>query len=675
MTNDSTPAPIVPQRSGRWVWLFVTVVLLILSLLFFRWVYNRSMNSAKRQRDMRQWVDNALNTDGSFFVGMEARLNLAAVLRLTLHDLEVEHPNVLFPGKFITTPWVRWRLPLLSTWGMIPGQLTVECEDLVVKLAQDDSGEWNVDGLFGDGTGAESSYPFGKPAITDWQVELRNAMVQIQRNNSVFEFALDGSLINDKPNGHVTGHFRSIPFLFRNTGSRLAWNGTVKPNILSGWVFPRPGGGVDIAPDFCEVQIENMPLSALRFFSRGMPVAWSPVNYAGLLRMTGRLDENGAPQSDYAIFDGKLEGAAIPVLGLIDPIMVKGVWPFPKTGDPDKSKGIGRLGPGGFGGADIAVSLDATGVPQRLEIKSDVGVLDELSPFLSNSSPWGGWLASVFREVEWVAGEWRGFGWSGQKLAVQYSSSTGTPAFNGTAEMGGGRMSFSSSSAAKRFPYLVVLEDAKVDSVMEPLMGQLPEEFRFDHVGGKMNVTWRGSSLPKKVAFPWEMAMVISNVQLRPTKSGAWWSSLGGLPMALAEAARGFPGETDPDFSPEPLEAVPFEQISLIIRRDEAMIVRIEVMARSSDLGEIAGWMECDANQSWSGEISIRGKSRLVEEAAQMNSRFGAALRILAGTENGIAIAFSQDASGKMRFDTTLLNDALKIDSITNKRDEGDGSR
>lgn len=317
----------------------------------------------------------------------------------------------------------------------------------------------------------------------------------------------------------------------------------------------------------------------------------------------------------------------------------------------------------------MILPFDSQGAPKLLEMHGDVAALADVPALFNRYLPWLDWMSRVFPVIEWKAGTWLGFGWSGENLAVTLSRSTAGMNLFGEAAMMDGRVRVAMNPGHGNGIVTVAAERLDPQLLAVKLSQSLADNWKVALSGSHCNLTWRGYLPGDGRENDWSSTLVVSRPRVDAGNSGGWWRGVREIVTKVAEAIRRRGGE------PARLEALledgemSSEQFSAV-SAGGADGVAVEFLSHGGPIGEVAGEIEKGADGHWKGRLTMVGASGLIEAAKADDPEFGRALDMLAATQDGLAVTFAEDGDGGIGFHYRFLDDAARL-----MRDMRDGGR
>lgn len=630
------------------------IVLLVGVALLFSWMLQRSLRTPARKRAMQSWLDENLNADVSLLGDMVVRVNLVRQSRLVFGNAEVEHPNPVFPGKFITVERFGAWLPPWSVARLWPGTMELLAQRMAMTLEENAEGEWNIDGLMQPLAISATPFPFPMPKIADWRARVENSRLTIRRRG--FELGLDmNAEIGSQMDGRrVTVRTERLPFSFGPPGSENAMKGSAGPVLLSltrredvsGWLLPEPGRS--------ETRVAGLPVSILPFFFSGIPVEESEGVFNGLVAYRAHPDADGA-----IVMEGELRNVPLSPFHLPRNVPLRLTWPVA----PRRSglKASLHMGPSGFGAFEVDIPLTRDGQPQLLSMQGDIASLDTFSPLFDRYSRWLDWLSLTFPTVEWRSGKWLGFGCSGENLRLKLVRSTAGLNLTGEAELMGGRVRAAMTPDKEDVPISVAAERVKPDRLAVMLSGMLPEPFQARLTGSHANFTWRGMRNAKGEVGDWGSGMVFAKPELDLAASGSWWRGLSGVVLAMVQVLPEWGGgDASELLDIAAAGKMTLDQLSIVAERADGALT-VEFRAYGEALGQSAGVIHFVPGGVTEGEFLLAGPSLVIDAVERANPRFAMALDMLANDSFGLRVRFRIPPGGGPEFSYPFLDDAKRV--------------
>lgn len=643
-----------PRRFLRWILL----ALLIAGLLWLvSWLVQRSYRSPRRQRALQSWLDDTLNADVSLLGGMTVRVNIVRDSRLVLRKVEIDHPNALFSGKFVTadeaTAWASTP-SLLNLWS---DDLELQFKGVGIGLVENEFGEWSIAGFMDPFEAANAGFPFPVPKFRRWTADIENSALAYRRRDYELRIGIEAEAIGDVGSGRVTVKAKKAPLEFGRAGAEDRLSGTLGPASVTATVAKPPGGPPTVALERCEIRVDKLPVSVLPMFLPGIPLENTQGAFNGLVQI--HLDRQGAGQFS---MEGEITDVPLSVFGLPPRAALKASYPL--VDGANGAEALAHIGPSGFGGIEMRIPLDSTGRPQRLVMQGDVAALDDLPVMLSRHVEWPEWLSRTFPTLEWRAASWLGFGWSGKNLSLTLSRAAGGMSLFGEAEMMGGRARLALNPGTAESYINVAAERVDPQLLAVKLSQMVPEAFRAQLTGLHANLTWRGvHPAPGDLEVrDWGAGIVFSRPSVEVQSSGEWWRRLARLPSVVAgELAKWGGGESFQLDKMAARLAVGMEQFSVILDQEPGGTFRVEYNGFGQELGELVGYIEKRPGQPAAGDLYLNGRSTMLTLAREANPRLGEALARLADEEVGIRVSYVMDERGGLTFSYPFLEDLERI--------------
>ncbi|MDR1613494.1 MAG: hypothetical protein LBT97_12040 [Planctomycetota bacterium] len=636
------------RRIVKWVALFVLAAGCI---WLATWFFERSLNSHRRHRRLQSWMDDHLNADVSNLESIRVRLNPLRSSRLTISGLEIEHPNIIFPGKFAVARQINVWIGPLALLGLYAEQFRLRADGLKVVVEQNENGEWSAAGLFNPLTPPDRTFPFPEPKMSGWRLRLEDSLFSLRRRG--YDLSLELNLDLDGAGGNrVVLQPAEIPFTLRREGL----SGEYKGGISSAGASFKVSGGLGpefrLIPEHCEFKVENLPLSILPFFVQAMPAEDLPGKFHGMIRVT---DEPGTGMT--VVCEGEIGEASLAIFGLPRSAPIRIEWPLGDLRDRTASV---HLGPPGFGGFDFRLPFDSQGVPKLLLMHGDVASLSDVPAIFNRHLPWLEWMSRVFPMIEWKAETWLGFGWSGDNLSVSLSRSTAGMNLFGEAEMMGGRVRMAMNPGHGNGIATIAAERLDPQLLAVKLSQLLPENWKVALSGAHCNLTWRGYLPGDPRENNWTSTLVVSRPSVDVDNSGPWWRGLHAIMEEIAAMARKRGGDPASLDALRAARILSLEQISAVSANGEDG-PSVEFLAHGGVLGEIAGEIERGAEGNWQGRLTMVGPSEIISAAKVDDSEFGRMLDLLSATPDGMVVTFAEDEKGGIGFHYRFLDDAARL--------------
>lgn len=660
MTEASPAKKGAAKRVPRWALRWGLAVLLLAGFAWLAvWLTERTYKSANKRRNLQSWLEDSLNTDVSILDGMVVRLNLVRPSRLELRKVEVDHPNAIFPGKFVTLDRVGVWPPPWSVFHLWDSRLDIAAEGMVVNIEENESGEWNTAGLMNPLAAADSAFPFPIPKFTRWRATLSGTELVFSRPDGELRFDMDAEITGAVGGDEVTLRARNVAFNYVLDEGEAGRSGGIDAFTLTARLGRRAGGSPSIVPVHCEARIRDLPISMLPFLFGRIPLERTPGLFTGQLALKETAAGSGSHQLTIA---GEIRDAPLSLFGLPGTAAVRVDWPFGRAAADGEARM--HFGPSGFGGFDMSIPLDSQGKPRLLAMRGDVAALDDLPSLLTRHSRWLDWLSLTFPAVEWHSGKWLGFGWSGNDMQLALTRTGAGLNLSGEAELLQGKVRLAMTPG--QGPGQITLAAEKMDAQLlaVKLSQTLPEWYRVPLTGQGASFTWRGTYADEggERNGGWSLALVFAKPVIDPKGGGEWWRRLLDVPVAIADALPGWGGG-----DPEPLRRfgaggpLALEQLSVVTERAPSGAKRVEFVTFGERLGEAGGWFEDRPGKPVAGEIYFTGDSALLSAVEKANRIFGLTLRLLAKRSLGLRLTFAVDPEKGPEFKLPFLDDAKSL--------------
>lgn len=640
------------RRFLRWA---VVAVLAALGLWAATWLMERSLRSPGKKRAMQAWLDTTLNADVSKIDDMVVRLNLVRKSRLVFSNVEIEHPNPLFSGKLAVVRRMAAWSPPWAVAGVWPGELDLLFERPVLTFEEGEGGEWSCDGLLRPLTPPDKPFPFPVPRISAIDAEIDEAGVTIRRRGNELELGVHGELFGRAGSGAATLRAEQRPFTFRPAGAEAAVEGTFGPAVVRLRTAPDSPIGLRPVPGACEAKVAGLPLSILPLLVKGIPLDGVQGTFSGTLEYRERPDAKGV-----VYLEGTLTDAPLSVFGLPRQAPVQVEWPASPA--HDGVEGRVRMGPSGFGAFEIHVPLDTEGRPRLLSMRGDVAALDGVPALFTRHSRWSDWLSRTFPGIEWTAGSWLGFGWSGTDMKLRLFRSTGGLNLSGEGTMMGGRIRIAMTPDQHDAPIAIAAEKLDAELMAVKLRQMLPEAFHAQLTGTHVNFTWRGFRSEDGEIGQWGAGFVFAKPVVDLAASGEWWRGLSGVAWALIGALPEWGGGDDTelrDFAGQTV--IRFDQLSIVSEGEPNGESAVEFRAYGEAVGQATGMIEKRVGGLVEGEFLLAGPSAVLDVAEKANPDFGLALKLLATDSMGLRITFRLEPGKVPVFAFPFLEDARRL--------------
>lgn len=634
----------------------VVFFMLVCLISLAGWLYQRSLQTPNKKRALQSWMDERLNADVSIQGDMIVRTNILRDSRLFLHNVEVEHPNPIFLGKFARIGRAAFWAPLWAMTHIYPGRLDALFSRAFVTVEQSDFDEWSCEGLLQPLSMGQSRFPFPMPAISDWRALVEESALTLRRRGYELRVNLNCVLSGRPSSNQVAIHGESCGFTFGKTAEESKpFFGVASPINLRFRLGEKPGDLPLLVPGRCSVRVKNLPVTALPFFIGGIPMESTSGTFQGLIRYDEHPDATGALH-----VDGELNDAPLSALGLPRNTPFRLVWPIGPNSD--NAQANLRMGPSGFGGFEMTVSLDSEGKPKQLGMRGDIVDLDALPAVFSKYSHWPDWLTRMFPRISLRTGSWRGFDWRGENLQLSLSRSTAGMNLSGEGEMMGGRVRLSMSPEQPDSPITIAAERLDPVRLSIRLSRALPEPFRVRINGSSVNLTWRGYPSPTGKWEEWGTGMVWAKPIVDISSSGEFWRIVSGISKAIADVVPEWGGGNVREILALSREGgLPLEQLSVVSESDNDGGVGVEFRAYGDSFGQATGLVERRSDGMVEGGFVLAGPSRLLRAVEKANPELAHVLELLANESAGLRIRFTMEPDGTLTFSYPFLDDALKL--------------
>lgn len=637
-------------RNLRWG----AVALSLAGMLYLAtWLAQRSFSTPVKKQAMRSWLDNALNADVSLLGDMLVRFNIVRDSRVVLHNVEIEHPNPLFPGKLAAIRRMGAWVPPWSVTGLVSGDMDLLFQDMRLEFEQNSSGEWSHDGIMQPLASGDAPFPFPFPKINRWNAEIRNCNLTIRRRGYELNVSVLADIFGRRGRDNIGVHADSLPFTFGSAEGGEPFSGRAGPLDLRVKLGEERGSLPIPIPGDCRVTVASLPVSSLPFFVGGIPMEDSPGTFHGLIRYDKHDQAEGALH-----IEGELNDVPLAVFGLPRRAPLRLSWPVgPKPGGNLQARL--HMGPSGFGAFEIAIPLDDDGRPKLLSMRGDVAVLDAVPAFFTTYSQWPHWLSLTFPGIEWRSGRWRGFGWEGNNLQLALSRSTGGLNLNGEAEMLGGRVRISMTPDQPANPITVAAERLDAAQFAEKLSRLMPETFRARIRGSHVNLTWRGYPNQKGDIDEWGTGMVWAKPSISVAGSGGWWRGMSHITKAIADALPEWGGGDSAELlALAERRTIDLDQLSIVSEKGDDGAMAVEFRAYGESFGQATGLFELRRDGTVEGEFLLAGMSDVLRAVGRANPDLALTLELLANDSPGLRVAFRQEPGEEMIFYFPFLHDA-----------------
>lgn len=649
----------VPQRFSRlkvWGKRLLPVVVLFLLGWLAAWLVQRSYNSPNRQRQLQDWLDENVNADVSLLSSMRMRLNLIRDPRLYLEGLEIEHPNPIFPGKFVILRELITRIPSYALFGLSAGKLDLRFWQLKVGLEQNEFGEWSYDGFLDPLLAKKAIFPFPMPLVNGFKANFRESELTVRRRGYEMTFGLSMVVEAFHEQHRVLVRAPAIPVTFTNLETGEVKNAQVSAPAVSARYQLLPGGRARLTPENCEFLLTDIPCEILPFFFSGLPAENIPGSFSGLLNISD--DSDGVL---WARLEGEVKNAPLAMFGLppSSPVRLR----IPIGDQRGERAATIRLGPSGFGGFDLRIPLKENGAPKMLELYSDIVTLENIATVMAGGPGWPEWFSTLIPMISWRATNWRGYGWEGNAFLLNMSRSTSGLNLLAEGEMFGGKVK-AAMNPGREAPVTASAAAEKIDAKQlgDKLGRMFPAAWRPAFTDGQANLTWRGTLPGAADGAFWNFGIVLVKPTIDLTASGAWWRGVFNVPRVLAEALPDWGGgDGEPLLAMADSPTLALEQVSIVSIRDDDTGFRIEFVAQNNDAGEVGGWIDFHADGAAAGELFMVGPSPALLALREINPRLAAVMDILAATPEGLRSSFTLDADHNPSFVYRFLDDAKRL--------------
>ncbi len=639
----------------RWTVIVLGVVFVMWLTI---WLTERSLKSSSRRRAFQSWLEDSLNADMDFSGSVAVRLNLLRSSRLGMNRLEINHPNIISSGKFITAERVNAWAPPWSVFRVWPGVLDIEAEQVNVLIEENEAGEWSTAGLMNPLVSPETDFPYPTPRLSGWETHLSDSFLILRRRGLELRMGLRGSIAGRMGSDQFAVRLRQAPVHFGAVGAEERATGAIRQLALAARFVKPPGMSPSIIPEHGSVQVDNIPLAILPFLFPGIPTTATSGSYQGRVGL-----RETAPGSYLAELDGQINDVNLSVFGLPNNAPLRARWPLGASAT--STEATMHIGPSGFGAFQIAIPFDLLGNPKLLNLRGDVAALDDLPSLLTRHSTWLDWLSRRFPSIEWHSGQWLAFGWTGENMTLRLTRTAAGLNLFGEGNLHGGRVRVALSPTDRSAGMTVAAERIDAAQTAAKLASMLPEPLRVAMTGEHANLTWNGSFPEREgeLSRQWGSAMVLSRPVFELEGAGAWWRELARVPLAVAERLPDWGGGDASGLEVfAGATSIGMDQLSLVTEKTAAGMLRVELVGFGDALGQVAGWVEANsATPGFSGELYLTGNSRLVSEVRRANPQFGRALDLLIKNALGLRVTFRWQPDSGMVFELPFLDDAWKI--------------
>lgn len=650
------------RRYLRWALVIVAAIGLV---WLASWLLQRSYQRPSKKRAMQLWMDEKLNADVSLLGSMVVRTNIVRRSRLVLYDVEVEHPNPIFPGKFARIGRIGgWASPL-SVVHLRPDELDVVVDDMRLNVEESEGGEWSVDGLMQPLAAGNTKFPFPVPNFSGLKATFKDGRLTVRRRGYELDMQLQGVLTKSKTSDQLLIHNDRCQFTFNEVDTEgTPRSGLAAPINLRLKLGDNPGDLPQPVAGRCATRVKGLPVAMLPFFISGFPIESPPGDYHGLIRYDEHPGSMGALH-----LDGELADAPLAVFGLPRNSPLKVTWPL-GSGSDNRQATI-HLGPSGFGAFEITVPLDADGRPKQLVMRGDVADLNDIPAFFTKYTHWPNWLSMTFPNIQWRTGSWRGFGWRGDNLQLSLTRSTAGLNLSGEGEMMGGKVRLSMTPGQVDSPITISAERLDPVRLSARLSRLLPDAFRARVNGTGVNLTWRGYPTDTGEMKEWAVGMVWSKPIVDISASGEFWKVTSDIARAIANALPEWGGGQATDLIALSREGgVPLDQLSIVSESDGNGGVAAEIRAYGEAFGQATGLVERRRDGAIEGEFLLAGPSRLLRATEQANPVLAFALDLLANESSGLRVRLLTDDEGNLVFSYPFLEDARRLHDELRKSEE-----
>ncbi len=663
------------------------VVLLCLAGLAWlaTWLGQRSLRTPARKRAVQAWLDDTFNADVAILGDMTVRLNLVRDSRLVLDDVEIEHPNPVFPGKFARIGSLGVWAPPWSAAGLFPGSLNFRARDVRVEIEQAASGEWSHDGLMRPLASGDSELPFPMPKMRHWDLSLERVHLDLRRRGYELGLDMNARVTGRQGRDSIRFHADSVPFTFGLAESadtsespdssdassvenrRRGVAASVNLGLRLG---EDPGSLPAPIPGDSRAAVTNLPIAMLPFIATGIPMEDSAGVFNGLIRYDRHEQAAGS-----VFIEGELNDAPLAVFGLPRSAPLRLNWPLSPAPGAKLGADI-HMGPSGFGAFAMTIPLADDGRPEALSMRGDLAQLDDVPGFFRNFSRWPDWLSRTFPLIEWRTGKWRGFGWEGENLVLALSRGAAGMNLSGEAELLGGRARLSMTPGQADTAIAVSAENLDGAALAAQVSRLLPAPFQAKTRGSSVSLSWRGLPDDAGALSEWGAGIVWTDLAVDVTGSGTWWHSLSRVPEAVALALPEWGGGDGAELMAlSAVKEIELDQLSVVVDKGVNGTLTAEFRAFGDALGQATGFVEQRGDGSIEGEILFTGESAMLAAAEQANPELAFILRLLANGFTGLRVAFRHDAERGGNFIFPFLQDALEIRETLSRREEEGGER
>lgn len=657
MTATRKTEPDEPPSGRRRYVRPVLVVLAVLALAWLAtWLLQRSYQTPGKKRALQSWLDEKLNADVSLLGGLTVRTNLARKSRLFLHDVEIEHPNPLFPGKFARIRRVGCWAPPWAVAHLYPGTMDALFNRVRLTVEENDAGEWSTDGFMQPLAAGNTRFPFPMPLVSDWKGVVEDSSLTVSRRGYELTLMVDGTVSGRVGSGQLAFHDDRCEFTFGKAGDDAdVAEGVAESLNLRLRLGENPGQLPRPIAGRCAARVRGLPLATLPFFIEGIPLDAAGGTFAGLIR----YDELAGARGMFHL-DGELADAPLAVFGLPRTAPIRVSWPIDPEDDGKEARI--HLGPSGFGAFEITAPLDAGGNARQLVMRGDVADLDAVPALFTQYQRWPEWLSRAFPGIQWRSGSWRGFGWRGENLQLSLTRTTAGLNLSGDADMMGGRIRLAMTPGQTDAPITVSADRLDPMRLSARLSQMVPEPFRARINGPGVNLTWRGFPSATGELEEWGTGMVWSKPIVDVSASGDFWKSCGGVARAIAGALPEWGGGGDGELMALSREGgIPLEQLSIVSEADGAGGIGVEFRAYGEGFGLATGLVERRRDGTVEGEFLLSGPSALLRAVERANADFSHVLDLLANESPGLRVRFSMEPEGGLELSYPFLDDARRL--------------
>ena len=311
------------RRRVRWL---LWALCLFFVYRFCLWAAEGLIDVEAKRRRLEFWCESLLGGPG-VVIG-DARLHLGGlgVARLTLGDVEIEHPNADFifgdpgragdpgrsVGKALSVDQAVLRMPLDAALGLRSADLDVSLRRPWFRFAVNVFNESNLMGLWSSPSGeAWRTFPLGWPKAPRWRWRATDGVLEFTRARAgsalltlVADFAGDGYF--DPDTGRVDCRAGESALTVSMGGSY--WRGRWSVDELSARASPDLGRGVAWRTERLRLRLSHFPLAAAALFVDDWPAKALPVHATVNGILAHDADEGGWRLSGQ-FFGAGLEGA------------------------------------------------------------------------------------------------------------------------------------------------------------------------------------------------------------------------------------------------------------------------------------------------------------------------------------------------------------------------------